>query len=189
MIHSEENARNRIIKAAIEILDEVSDVDKITVRQIAKHANVGIGLINYHFKSKDHLLSIAVGEVMAKMAADFTATDHYAELEPVIKLKTMLKQLYSFAQKHEKLVQFLLTYGILNGDMQTPLFLTPVLREIFSNKKDEFELRIIALQIILPIQVTGISQPAFLLYSGIDLHNEEQRNNYIDLLVDNIVKP
>ncbi|MBS3969913.1 MAG: helix-turn-helix transcriptional regulator [Clostridia bacterium] len=69
---NDQDARNRIIKAAIEILDEVTDVDKITVRQVAERANVGTGLINYHFKTKNNLLSLAVGDVMAQMATKFS---------------------------------------------------------------------------------------------------------------------
>ncbi|SHJ28050.1 transcriptional regulator, TetR family [Geosporobacter subterraneus DSM 17957] len=187
MNQSELDARNRIIKAAIEILDEVADVDKITVRQVAERANVGVGLINYHFKTKDNLLSIAIGEVMVKMATGFSTPGHYSDMEPVLRLKKMLKELYSFAERHEKLVKFTLTHGILNGDMQTPLLLVPALREIFGNRKDEIQLRIIALQIIMPIQVTSISPSAFHYYSGIDLYNEAQRNNFIDTLIDNLV--
>jgi AcrR family transcriptional regulator len=71
-IMNDQDARNRIIKAAIEILDEVTDVDKITVRQVAERANVGTGLINYHFKTKNNLLSLAVGDVMAQMATKFS---------------------------------------------------------------------------------------------------------------------
>jgi AcrR family transcriptional regulator len=188
MDNSIQDARTRIMKAAIEILDEVTDVDKITVRQVAERANVGIGLINYHFKTKDNLLSIAVSDVMAKIATGFITADNYSDLQPIPKIKIMLKELYSFAERHEKLLQFTLTRSVLNGDMQTPLFLIPVLREIFKEQKDEIHLRIIALQILLPIQVTAICPSAFHLYSGIDLHNEVQRNNYIDTLIDNLVK-
>lgn len=184
---SDQDARNRIIKAAIEMLNEVTDVDKITVRQVAERANVGIGLINYHFKSKDNLLSIAIAEIMAKIATGFSISGNYSDLQPIPKIKTMLKELYSFAERHEKLLQFTLAHGIVNGDMQTPLFLVPVLREIFGDSKDEIQLRIIALQILLPIQVTAICPSAFNFYSGVDLHNEVQRNNFIDTLVDNLV--
>jgi AcrR family transcriptional regulator len=184
---SDQDARNRIIKAAVGMLNEVTDVDKITVRQIAERANVGIGLINYHFKSKDNLLSIAIAEIMAKIATGFSTSGNYSDLQPIPKIKTMLKELYSFAERHEKLLQFSLAHGIVNGDMQTPLFLVPVLREIFGDSKDEIQLRIIALQILLPIQVTAICQSVFNFYSGIDLHNEVQRNNFIDTLVDNLV--
>lgn len=188
MSASEQDTRKRIVKSALEILDEVADVEKVTVRQIAERAGVGIGLINYHFRTKDNLLRIAIGDVMAEMATSLAQTGYHAESEPATRLKTMLKQLYSFGERHEKLIQFMLKDGLLNGDMQAPLFLMPVLREIFGHRKDEIELRIISLQILLPIQVTSISPSAFHFYSGIDLRNMEQRNNFIDSLVENLVK-
>lgn len=52
MTKKEQDARERIISSAIEILYEVSDIEKITVRQIAERANVGIGTINYHLIQK-----------------------------------------------------------------------------------------------------------------------------------------
>lgn len=46
MAKKDQDARERIIKAATEILNEVSDIDTITVRQIAERAGVGTGSIN-----------------------------------------------------------------------------------------------------------------------------------------------
>ena len=188
MKSSDEEARDRIIKVATEMLSEVSDVDKITVRKIAERAGVGIGLINYHFKTKDNLLSIVVGDLMAKMAAGFVSSEDYLDLEPKEKVRRMLKSLYNFAESYEKMIRFSLTHSILNCDMTAPLFLVPLLREVFEGRKDEVELRIIALQILLPIQVTSLNTSTFRFYSGIDLRNEAQRNNFIDNLIDNLVK-
>ncbi|HEX2927866.1 MAG TPA: TetR/AcrR family transcriptional regulator [Ruminiclostridium sp.] len=187
MNKSDLDARNKIIKAAIEILNEIGDIDKITVRQIAARANVGTGLINYHFNTKDNLLSIAVGDIMAQMAAGFAQSGNCTDMEPISKLKHMLKELYSYAEQHEKLLQFTLNQNIQKGDMQTPLFLVPVLRGIFGEDRDEMNLRIIALQIIAPIQTTVLCPSEFHLYSGVNLRDKQQRNNFIDNLVDNLV--
>lgn len=187
MVAREQDVRDKIIQATIELLAEVSDVEKVTVRQVAERADVAIGSINYHFKSRDNLLSIAVGDVMAKMAGSFVASSSRSQMDPATNLKVMIRELYSYGESNEKLMQFLITQALLNGDMEAPLFLVPPLREIFTNRKDEMELRIISLQILLPIQVASINPSAFHFYSGIDLHNIEQRNRYIDTLVDNLV--
>ncbi|MDF2985574.1 MAG: TetR family transcriptional regulator [Eubacterium sp.] len=188
MNSGDQDAKERIIKAAAEILDEVYDVDKITVRQVAERANVGIGLINYHFKSKDNLLGVVVANMMAEKAVGFITPGNYSDFEPVTKLKAMLKELYSFGSQYEKLNQFTIMKGIQSGDIQTQLFIIPVLREIFGNNADEMHLRILAMQIILPLQVTALCPSAFKIYSGIELHNEIQRNNFIDNLINNLVK-
>ncbi len=187
MINKDLNARNRIITAASEILHEVTDIEKITVRQIAERANVGIGTINYHFNSKDNLLSIAIGGIMADMIKDFLNPKKNPQLEPIQKLKTMLKEVCNVAAANKKLSQFMLTQAVLNGDMQTPLYLIPFLKEIYGNEKEEIELRVIALQILQPIQIAGISVSSFFMYSGMDFYNEEERNKLIDLLIGNVV--
>lgn len=188
MNSDEKDAKDKILTTTMEMLHEVTDIDKITVRQIAERANVGVGLINYHFKSKDILLSTAIGEIMVKMANSFISSGQNMNPDPVQRLKTMLKELFNFASAYEKLLQFSLRQSLLNGDMKTPLFLIPVLKDIFGNQKDEIQLRIIALQIILPLQATSISPSALYLYSGIDLYNEAQRDTFIDALVNNILK-
>ena len=136
MIAKEQDARKRIICAATEILYEISDIEKITVRQIAERANVGIGTINYHFNSKDNLLSFAVGEVMAEKVNEFLKPQKNSDLEPVENLKTMLKEVCRVAVENEKIIQFMLTQIISNGDMKTPLYFIPFLKAIYGNTKE-----------------------------------------------------
>lgn len=185
----QDDAKSRIINATLNLIEETETIDKITVRQVAERANVGVGLINYHFDSKNGLLSTAIAELMAKMATGFLTSDHSSALPPLGKLKNMVKELFSFAEKHEKLITFTITQNLVQGEMKTPLFLVPVLQEVFGNQKDQMELRIIALQILLPIQVASINPEEFRLYTGIDLYDEKQRNQYIDALIDNLVNP
>lgn len=187
MDKKDQDARNRIMKATTEILDEAGHIDQITVRQIAERANVGVGLINYHFKSKDNLLGIAVGNEMAKIAGTFLKSGSCPGMDPVQKLKTMLKELFNYGEQHKEYLKFSVTQGILNGDMQAQLTLIPILREIYQDRKDEINLRLIAMQILLPLQVTSLSPQAFHLYSGIDLFDETERNKFIDTLVENLM--
>lgn len=189
MSPGEQDARQAIIDAAKILLDEAGDTDKITVRQIAQRAGVGIGLINYHFKSKDNLLGVAIGDVMADTIHKFIKDDAYSHLAPIAKLKEMLKQLYALAGHNGSVIRFILSREIMDGNTQTPLLLIPLLREIFGEQKDNFQLRILALQILYPIQITALNPDAFYLYSSIDLTNVQQRNQFLDALIENLTKP
>lgn len=184
---TEQDARQSIIDAAKDILDEGGGIEKITVRQIAERAGVGTGLINYHFKSKDNLLSIAIGDIMTKTISDFLQGNLHNALDPVSKLKALMKELYNIAGDNEKLIRFLLTREIMEGNMQTPLYLVPLLRDIFGSSKNDMQLRIIALQILNPIQVTALNCSAFHMYSGINLNDRDQRGRFTDLLIDNLL--
>ncbi len=183
----EQITRELIIDTTKILLDETDDVEKITVRQIAQRADVGVGLINYHFKSKDNLLTIAIGDTMAKIISDFSAIENYADLSPVEKLKIMLKELYTLSDKKEKLMCFIISGDMIKGNMQTPLHLIPLLKQVFGDEKEDMELRILALQLLYPIQVSGLNKDAFYLYSGIDLSDEQQRSIFIDNLINNLM--
>ncbi|MDF2936504.1 MAG: transcriptional regulator [Paenibacillaceae bacterium] len=186
MSPNDQDTRQSLLDTAKILLDEAADIDKITVRQIAERAGVGIGLINYHFKSKDNLLRIAIGDVMSQTIFEMNDQTAYSGLEPAAKLKEVLKELYSLGGRNEKLIRFVLSHELMNGNMQAPLLLIPLLRDIFQSQKNDMQLRIIALQILYPIQITALHPSAFHLYSGIELTNPEQRNQFIDVLIDNL---
>lgn len=181
------DARSRIMKAAMEILDEEQEISRITVRRIAEKADVGIGLINYHFQSKEKLLYEAVNVTMTQMAEEFRSLDKTNEMEPVEFLKYMLKKLSDFALKYKNLTQISVSYALLQGDMEAEMYLLPALRALYRKSKDESELRLLAFTLIKTMQAMYIRAEAFLKYSGIDVLDEEQRNEYIDLLIANII--
>ncbi|UUC42965.1 TetR/AcrR family transcriptional regulator [Clostridioides difficile] len=186
MKSDDKDARERIIEVTLNLLNEVDDIEEITVRKIAERANVGVGLINYHFKTKDNLLSTAIGDVMSNIIAELYDDSVYT-LRPIEDLKNLLKKLCDTELHYEKVLPFVLNQCIANGDMQAEIDIVPMLRKIFGNKKDEMSLRIIALQIILPIQISALSTESFQLYSGINIKNKYERDKFIDILIENII--
>lgn len=187
MQKDDQTVKERIIQAATAILNETKETDNITVRQIAERANVGIGSINYHFKSKDYLLSVAIGKMLVSLATEHSTWKDCNQCTSKENLKMMLKTLSNVMAEYKALNQFMLTQDILNGNMQTPLYIVPVLKEIFGDKKTEIEIRIIALQMLQPLQIAGIVPSAFHMYSGFNMDTTEERNAFIDMLVDNLV--
>lgn len=188
MAKKDQEAKDRIVRVATELLLKAPEaIDKITVRQIAEQAGVGIGSINYYFGSRDSLLSIVIGNVLAEKANQYIEQKDTCGVKPVARLKNMLKELCSISLANEKLIQFTLVQGVINGDMSTPLYLVPILKEIFGAEKEEIELRIIALQLLQPLQIAGISPEAFRMYCGIDLYDADARDGLIDILVDHLV--
>jgi len=178
---------NRIIQAVRELINEGTGIEKITVRTIAKRANIGVGLINYHFGSKDNLLEIVLAELMSETAKEYMENVTKADVKPKDKLKELIKGLYMFTIQYESIIKFLILQCIQKGDMEAELTLMPLLKQVFGDTKSEIELRIIAMQIIKPIQISGLSVERFRVYSGFNLYDEEQRGKFVDILVDNLV--
>ncbi len=182
------DARNRLLMAAMEILQEEPDVSKITVRRLAEKAGVGIGLINYHFQSKDKLMNEAVGISMTQMADELWNMDKSNELEPVEFIKYTLKKLSSFALKYSKLTRISVSYALLQGEMDAEMYLLPSLRNIYGSTKSESELRLIAFTLIKTMQAMYLRADAFLRFSGIDIMDEQQMDGSIDMLVNSIIR-
>lgn len=58
------NVKEVIIDVTTELIRENNgNVTKITSRKIAERAEVGLGLINYHFGSKENLITIVFREL------------------------------------------------------------------------------------------------------------------------------
>jgi len=183
------DTKQLIIDTAKEMLDETSDIEKITLRDIAKRAGVSLGLINYHFKSKDNLFKVASGDVIARSIYKCAQKYARSNMNPVAKLKVIVKELYNLSGDKKRLNYSFLSREIMDENMQTPLYLIPILKEIFGEECDEMQMRILALQILYPIQVAGLNPEAFYMYSGIDIYRLEQRDHLIDLLIDYVIPP
>lgn len=55
------DSREAIIQAATALIEENGEhPENITVREICKRADVGLGLVNYHFGNKDQLIEQCV---------------------------------------------------------------------------------------------------------------------------------
>lgn len=72
------NAKNRIIEVTTELIEQHNgSVKDITSRMIAAKADVGLGLINYHFGSKENLITECVQRIIKKVVTGFQMTKQY----------------------------------------------------------------------------------------------------------------
>ena len=66
------NIKNRIMEAATELIEQHNgNIKVITARMIAAKADVGLGLINYHFGSKEKLITECVQRIIGGVVAGF----------------------------------------------------------------------------------------------------------------------
>lgn len=67
-----ENVKEHIIEVTTELIEKYNgETKKITARMIAENAEVGLGLINYHFGSKDNLMTECVQRIIGKVVTNF----------------------------------------------------------------------------------------------------------------------
>lgn len=84
--------KNSIIDATIHIIEESDgDIKNITARKIADRCGVALGLINYHFGSKENLIAECCGRIINEMLSglapdkmDYTLDDGLSDQERLI---------------------------------------------------------------------------------------------------------
>lgn len=109
--------KEAMIQAAIELLEEKNEhLDEITVREICKRADVGLGLLNYHFGSKDKLIEVCVERMVNGIVEQFQNIREKTEgLTPFEKLEHLGNMTLDFLFGHHALSKI----SILT-DMRTP---------------------------------------------------------------------
>lgn len=180
--------KERLLSAAVELLEEKKDPGKITSRGIAERAGVSLGSINYHFQSKDNLLNEAVGRLTFEIAESWLRPVEGYEDDPVGALKMLLKETSRAMVSHAHLAKLTVANILKQGNIDVPLVILPLLRAIYKDQKDEQELRLIAFQLVIPMQVAFMHDRAFLLYAGYNLYDDRQRDQMIEKQVDNLIK-
>lgn len=188
MNNKDTDNKEKIINTVIEMLNEMDDPNKITIRKIAERVGVGTGLINYHFQTREALLNQAVITSMKDIALKLNFIDRSSFENPEEKLKEIIKELADIAIQNSKFLKISASYELLQGNIQTPLYYMPLLSEIYDGKKDEIELKIMAMQLNSIMQVVFLRAPAFQTYAGIDIYNKSERDRFIDICVNNLIK-
>lgn len=109
--------KEAIIQAAIALInDKGEQVNEITVRDICKKANVGLGLVNYHFGNKDKLIEMCVERIINGIVDNFRSIREKTEgLTPFEKLDYLGNMTLTFLFDHYAVSKI----SILS-DMNTP---------------------------------------------------------------------
>lgn len=97
------DSKQAILEAATELIYEKGEqISSITVRDICKRAGVGLGLLNYHFGTKDVLIDLCVEKIINGIIAKFTEIQKESQsLDPMDKLLFLGNMTFSFLFEHE----------------------------------------------------------------------------------------
>ncbi len=96
------DSREVMIQATIDLINEKSGkINEITVRDICKKANVGLGLVNYHFGNKDKLIELCVEQIVNGIVDQFRSIQERTEgLPPFEKLEYLGNMTLAFLFDH-----------------------------------------------------------------------------------------
>ena len=109
--------REAIIQATSSLIEEKGEqLNTITVREICKRAQVGLGLVNYYFENKEKLISLCVEKLINGIVEKFTAIrEQIKDATPFEKLSFLGNMTLDFLFEHYAVSKI----SVLT-DMQSP---------------------------------------------------------------------
>ena len=185
--------KEAIIKATIDLIQERGEqLQEITVREICKRANVGLGLLNYHFENKDKLIELCVERMVNGIVDHFYSIQEKTEgLDPMEKLSYLGNLTLTFLFEH-----YAVSRISMLTDMQTPkeddnthktysAYLPLVAACRLDWDRETLERKTFCL--IAAMQQSFLRSKVILQTQGIDLTNPKERRAFHDKMLQDIL--
>lgn len=109
--------KEAIIQATINLINQKGEsLEDITVREICKEADVGLGLVNYHFGNKDKLIEICIERIVNGIVDEFQSIqEKIKNVTPIEKLDYLGNLTFTFLFNH-----YAVSRASILADMRTP---------------------------------------------------------------------
>lgn len=178
--------KEKILQTVMSLLDNEEDLGQITVREIASRAEVNVALINYYFGSKEMLIQEAVANKMNLFTRTLLVQEPDQSIEE--RIVNFFISISDFSFQNYYLAKYSIQHDMNNGSVETIAILINPLREYYQNSKTELELKIIAAQLIIPIQSMFIHADKFYSFAYVDISKKETRDMMIKQIISNVLK-
>lgn len=182
-------SKQRIFKAALELISE--NGTSVSVRDIASAADVNVAAINYHFGSKDNLISEVI---IYKLERFKFAFDKLAEkaVNPIVRLKQFLFSIVDLIGENPEISYYIIDQKqLFNTRYEYQVYLKDIgyhkLEDLIIEITGESDKQLITIYIE---QVLAASIMTYLTQLNIEKNNhnyvvDEDPKHAIDIFVDN----
>jgi AcrR family transcriptional regulator len=177
-----DNVKDHLITATMKLLAESKNPGKITARQIAAEADANLAMINYYFNSKDALVNIAVNKLMADRANELKEIRD-SDIPAKQRLEEFLITMSDITIDYSELSKPTMPFLLLEGEIELPYYILPMIKECYGDRKSETDCRIIAYQLISFSQLTFYRSDEFAKYTGIDINEKKQRDKLLKTIL------
>ena len=188
------NNKDLIIETTINLIEkEKLDVSQITIREISKRCNIAVGLINYHFKSKEELINISAERIINSIIYKFEDIKvNVAKMKPFEALDFLGNLTLDYLFDHYQIARISILSDISNpkiGDntFKTYISYLPLISKIHPEYNEE-KVKIVSLKLIFFMQQIFIRNDIAKEELGIDLFNKEERHKFHHAMIKEILE-
>lgn len=177
--------KEKIIEAAIALIQEGNgNSDEITTRAIAEKASVGIGLINYHFQTKENLITICVQRIIGQVISDFKPNDKDFKTEQE-RLTNTAAEVFEFLFENPSIsrISILSDFSVPTISGNTTLSQKGIRLAMGENMSEE-DGRFISFVLVSAMQTAFLNSTIMKESMGFSLDSPDERRAYIARLVE-----
>ncbi len=178
-------SKENIIQQTICLIQESDGIiENITIRKIAERSNVGVGLVNHYFDSKENLIEICVQTIISGVIGAFqpALSENGNSIEIT---KSVTKQVVDFLMDNQQISKV----SIL-GDLKQPKLMDNTMKTVLGFATRLSGGQIAQEQKVKAFMITAVLQEAFLRKDclndslGIDFYDKEQRDYFINDIIE-----
>ena len=187
----EHDAKERLIDVTIKMICQGKKPSEITVKDITEKAELGNGMVNYHFQSKDNLIRLAVKKVMT--CATKTLSEKMKakeEQSPSERLTIILKAAVNFIADNSEISKIAILDDLENNQETTHLLSSEesynkCLKELYGDNMHRLWIK----NHLIAGYINYIFLKAEKIKNemGFDFYNKEDREQAIEGLVNELV--
>lgn len=181
--------KSELIDHTIRLVDQADgDVERVTVRDIAAAAGVGVGLVNYHFGSKEALFHCCAQETVKRQNARLCELlDGDAGETAKERLKRLSGWYCDLLAERPGLVRMSLLDDLRRGDYTdddidgTMTLFMPVVTEALGQEEPDDNSRMATHMLVHALQTGFLRCASVKERIGLDFHNEDGRHGFARL--------
>lgn len=164
------------------ILQYDGDIGRITARMITGQADIALGLINYHFGSKEKLITECVQRIIGKVVSSFQMTQTFETDKE--RLTAWAVSVFDFLFEHSAMSHVSILEDLQNYTTRCNSVLTQR-GFLFALKNDvaDEDRAILAFALLSAMQTAFLGSETAKLLLGYDFSRKEDRSAYITKLV------
>ncbi len=186
------STKEKIIKETIQIMKKEKDFEKITMRSIAKKADVAVSMLNYHFQTKENLINRAVESYIGDVIKNSEERHREMELTSEQRMRSGINAAADFIANNPGVSRVSILSDLKKGsidDNSSHIFqsIFNQLKRYFGDQKNEITLKILAQQQLAALQAIFLRAEVFKKQTGLDFFKEDDRREITKKIVDNIL--
>ncbi|MGI6072632.1 MAG: TetR/AcrR family transcriptional regulator [Lachnospiraceae bacterium] len=184
------DVKENILDATTELIRESNgDLSRVTIRNIAHKADVSIGLINYHFKSKERLIEICVERIIKQVIHSFKFNQGVNDV-PKDRLLSGATSVFAFLKENPEIAKVSILSDLSSPHMNTNSVtcyrgILNILPDNFSEEKR----KVVAFILLSVIQSAFLTRTVTNDLLDFNLYTDEGVHSFLKYIIDLLFAP